>query len=678
MISELGRGLVLASLGCASFGAVMGFYAGASHNLVAWRQARHAAAAFAWLMIAANALMVYALLKHDFSVGYVSEVGSTSTPAYFTVVSLWASLNGSILFWGGILGLYVLGFLFTLMDRQREYTGWTLGTLMSIAVFFSLLVSSIADPFHPVFPVPADGPGPNPLLQNHWLMALHPPTLYFGYVGMAVPFSMICAALFAGRLDAGWMIPLRRWMLVPWTFLTIGIVLGGWWAYEVLGWGGYWAWDPVENASFHPWLTGTAFLHSAMVFQRRGTLRVWTLALGMATFLLTLVGTFMTRSGVFNSVHSFTQSDIGPVFLVFIGICLVFSVVLLAVREGELVRDQEDPESGTSLMDGLFGMKVDAASRELAILLQNAVFTVFTFTVLLGTLYPLITEAVQDRKVSVGEPYFERWTLPLGLMIVFLMGVGPALPWGRLAPERALARLGAPIAFGGLFAGLFAAFGYHGNVVSFTLFLCGFAFWANFAEFVSPVRQRMSGKNEGVGAAVSAVFWRSRRRWGGHIAHYGVIMAVVVFALTKGFRMEKDFTLSPGEVAQLGAWEAKFIEARRVKEPQRDAVVARFTVSKDGRDLGESTPRLNYYPTQREPVFTPAAFETAQADFYLSVVELNPQGTQVVVRAIVMPGMVWLWIAPFVIAVGSMLAAWPDRTERRVTETEAAERGVVA
>lgn len=678
MISDIGRGLVLGSLGFASFGAVMGFYAGATRNLVAWRQARHAAAGFAWLMIAANALMTYALLTHDFSVGYVAEVGSRSTPVYFTIVSLWASLNGSILFWGGILGIYVLGFLYSMMDRQREYTGWTLGTLMSIAVFFSLLVSSIADPFHPVSPVPSDGPGPNPLLQNHWLMALHPPTLYFGYVGMAVPFSMICAALFAGRLDAGWMIPLRRWMIVPWSFLTVGIVLGGWWAYEVLGWGGYWAWDPVENASFHPWLTGTAFLHSAMVFQRRGTLRVWTLALGMATFLLTLVGTFMTRSGVFNSVHSFTQSDIGPVFLVFIGITLVFSVVLLALREGELVRDQDDPEASTSLMHGLFGMRVDTASRELSILLQNAVFTAFTFTVLLGTLYPLITEAVQDRKVSVGEPYFERWTLPLGLAIVFLMGVGPALPWGRLAPDRAAARLGAPVAFGAVFAGLFAAFGFVGPVVSTTLFLCGFAFWANFAEFMLPVRQRMSGRNEGLFTATSAVFRRSRRRWGGHIAHYGVIMAVVVFALTKGYRQERDFTLKVGESLAMDGWEARFQEARRVREPQREAVLAEFVVSRGGQELGVSAPRLNYYPTQREPVFTPAVYETAQADFYLSVIELDPQGSEVVVRAIVMPGMVWLWIAPGVIALGALLAAWPDRTERRVTEQESARDEVTA
>ncbi|MBT3219735.1 MAG: cytochrome c biogenesis protein CcsA, partial [Proteobacteria bacterium] len=283
-------------------------------------------------MIGANCLMVYALLVNDFSVLYVTEVGSLNSPIYIRLVALWSSLNGSILFWGAVLGMYILGLIWDVGDRHREYMPYTLHVMLCISVFFALIVASIADPFQPVSPVPLDGPGPNALLQNHWLMAFHPPTLYLGYVGMSVPFSMICAALLTGRLDAGWMAPLRRWMLIPWIFLTIGLLLGGWWSYGVLGWGGYWSWDPVENASLHPWLTGTAFLHSAMVLQRRGRLRDWTLILGMLTFLLTLIGTFMTRSGVFNSVHSFTQSDIGPVFLVFIGICLVYAVVLLALR----------------------------------------------------------------------------------------------------------------------------------------------------------------------------------------------------------------------------------------------------------------------------------------------------------------------------------------------------------
>ncbi|MCB9682722.1 MAG: heme lyase CcmF/NrfE family subunit [Alphaproteobacteria bacterium] len=660
MIPELGTGLVLVSLLFATLGAVLGFWAGARRHLGAWAWARRAAYAFAGCMLGANLLMVYALLSHDFSVKYVAEVGSLTTPTIFTIVSLWASLNGSILFWGGILSVYVVAFLFFNGNRHREYMPWTIAMLLSNSVFFALLVSSVANPFARISPAPMDGPGPNPLLQNHWLMAVHPPTLYMGYVGMVVPYSMICAALFAGRLDAGWMVPLRRWMMIPWTFLSVGIVLGGWWSYGVLGWGGAWAWDPVENASFHPWLTGTAFLHSAMLLQRRGDLRIWTLILGIATFLLTLVGTFMTRSGVFNSVHSFTQSSIGPVFLYFIGIVLVFSIVLLAVREHLLVIDQ-DQQARTTLMSSMFGSRMHPLGREFAILLQNAVFTTFTFTVLLGTLYPLIAEALQDRKVSVGEPYFDRWGLPLGLLLVFLMGVGPALPWGRLSPRRAMERLLPPVVAGFVFTVPFLLNGIDKPYTLLALWLCGFAFWANFNEFVTPVRQRMRSKGEGLPTAATRVFQRTRRRYGGHIAHYGVVLAVIALAISKGYKTEQDVTLTPGQTIETGRFTATFTDASTVKEPHRTAVVAHFAITDGGADAGTLEPRLNYYPRQREPIFTPAVHETLTSDFYLSIVELEPEGKYVVLRVITMPGIFWLWLAPVFIALGSILAMWPTR-----------------
>jgi cytochrome c-type biogenesis protein CcmF len=672
VIPTLGTSLVLLSLFLAAIGSVLGFWAGYQRHLEAWAWSRRAAYGFASSMIGANLLMVYALLTHDFSVHYVAEVGSRATPVYFTIVSLWASLNGSILFWGGILSVYIVAFLWFNGHRHREYMPYTIGMLLANAVFFTLLISSVANPFEAVSPVPPDGPGPNPLLQNHWLMAVHPPTLYLGYVGMVVPYAMICAALFAGRLDNGWMVPLRRWMMIPWTFLTVGIVLGGWWSYGVLGWGGAWAWDPVENASLHPWLTGTAFLHSAMWFQRRGAVRVWTLVLGMATFLLTLVGTFMTRSGVFNSVHSFTQSPIGPVFLWFIGIMLVFSVVLLALREHTLAVDEEAPEARTTLMSELFGAPVHPLSRELTILLQNVAFTVFTFTVLLGTLQPLIAEALQDRKVSVGEPYFDRWALPLGLLITFLMGVGPALPWGRIAPQRAMEKLLPPVLCGAVWAGATAAAGFRSPTVIFAIFLAGFAFWANLAEFLTPLRVRVSTRGEGVIEAAVNVFQRTPRRYGGHLAHLGVVMAVVAIAFSKGYKEEQDVTLRPGATATMGRFTATFDKAEFTKEPHRDSVAAVFTITDGGAIVGEQRPRLNYYPRQREPIYTPAVYTTLTTDFYLSVVELDPKGAYVVVRMITMPGIVWLWVAPFLIALGSLIAMWPHERRARAAALAAA------
>jgi cytochrome c-type biogenesis protein CcmF len=668
-ISWLGRGLVMSGLLFAVIGAVLGITAGMRKSVAGWAQARVCAYGFSGSMIAANLLMIYALVTHDFSVAYVAEVGSRATPTYYTVISLWASLNGSILFWGGILGVYVLGVTWAYRDTHREYMPYTLGVLLGVSVFFAFLVASIANPFAPVSPVPMDGPGPNPLLQNHWLMAWHPPALYLGYVGMAVPFAMTAAALLTGRLDAGWMAPLRRWTLIPWAFLTIGITMGGWWSYEVLGWGGYWAWDPVENASFMPWLTGTAFLHSAMVLQRKGTLRTWTLVLGLSTFLLTLLGTFMTRSGVFNSVHSFTQSDIGPVFLAFIAVVLVFSVLLLAFRDHVLEEATGRPSEGAPS---------DPISRETAIMLQNVAFAVFTFTVLLGVLYPLIAEGLFERKVSVGEPYFDRMALPLGLAIVFLMGVGPAVPWGRMRPNVALRRFMPPLVAGLVTAGIAFPMGIQKPYVLLALALCAFALVANLGELLEPVLARIQSKGENPIAALAQVFGRSRRRFGGHVAHYGVVMAVAAIAMSSGYKVEKDFVLRTGETATLGEWSATYHGAQMVKEAHRDSMVASFSLTKGGEDMGLREPRLNYYKRMMEPIGTPAVRSTLGGDFYMSLMQVDPEAGRVSVRIMTMPLVPWLWVSAGVIFAGCVMVLWPQRQQREAVAAAVAAREATA
>ncbi|MFT4978731.1 MAG: cytochrome c-type biogenesis protein CcmF, partial [Myxococcota bacterium] len=384
MISILGRSAVLLALAACSVGAVTGLVGGAKRSEEAWRWSRYMAYGSFAAMTFAIILMEYALLTHDFSVSYVAEVGSLATPVWVTIVSLWSSLEGSILLWAFVQSAYVATFALLTRDRYREHAPWALGVAQIVSVFFTFLVAGVASPFGAVDPVPLDGPGPNPLLQNHILMVIHPPSLYLGYVGMSVPFAMGCAALLSGRIGAAWSQALRRWMLFPWGFLTAGIILGGWWSYEVLGWGGYWAWDPVENASFLPWLTATAFLHSALMMERRDQLKGWSISLLLATFLLTLLGTFMTRSGVFNSVHSFTQTPIGPVFLGFLGVCMVASLLLLAARVDTLT---SNPTTKTELV-----------SRDSAFMLNNLLFAAATFTVLLGTLYPLINEALTGVK----------------------------------------------------------------------------------------------------------------------------------------------------------------------------------------------------------------------------------------------------------------------------------------
>ncbi|MCB9669190.1 MAG: heme lyase CcmF/NrfE family subunit [Alphaproteobacteria bacterium] len=710
----------MAALLFATLGSVMGFVAGSRYSERAWQLTRTFAVAFSGSMLAANLLMVYALLVHDFTVSYVAQVGSTESPTIISIISLWSSLEGSILFWGGVLALYVLAIVNLLRAPEyREYAPWALHVMLGIAIFFSLLVSSIADPFAYLDPdtlrhdwamrgVAETGPGPNPLLQNHWLMAVHPPTLYLGYVGMAAPFSLICAALLAGRLDSGWMTPVRRWMLVPWAFLSVGIVLGGWWSYAVLGWGGAWAWDPVENASFMPWLTGTAFLHSAMVLQRRGLLRDWTLTLGLATFLLTMLGTFMTRSGVFNSVHSFTQSDIGPTFLTFIFITFVYSVVLLATRSHLLDREDKDLGALTnvlgpdgkvtpgSLVRGLLG-------REFAILVQNALFTVFTFTVLLGTVYPLLVEQFEDRRISVGEPYFDRWALPVGLAIVFMMGVGPVLPWGRMPTKQVASRFVPPVVVGAVLTGVIASMGMTKPVPLLAVFVSGFALWSNFNELLTPVLQRVRQKGENPVTATVTVVKRTRRRFGGHIAHYGVVLATFALALSRGYRVETDFNIPVEGTIQFQGYSVTFLGRELTKESHRDSVVARIhavpgdapdlsVMKEEAQEWSETSksflrrgvvgvvasglidavaprtifePKMNYYvgSKMKDPIWSPDVRSTFSSDLYFSLIEVPQDGKSVQLKLIRRPFMAWLWWSAPLILLGTIIAVWPTKRE---------------
>ena len=481
MTSTLGMTLVLGALLAAAFGAVVGIEGGLRHRAGALKIVLGAVTAFLLCMLGANLTMVYALVTHDFSVHYVAQVGSRATPLVYTVVSLWSALEGSILFWGAILAVYV--FAFARAHRHDPPTNplLALGTMLAVGVFFAFLIAGPANPSSRVTPVPPDGPGPNPLLQNHVLMVIHPPMLYLGYVGMVVPFGIAVAALLRGQLGDAWMAVLRRWTLIPWTFLSVGIVLGAWWAYAVLGWGGYWAWDPVENASFLPWLTATAFIHSAMVQERRHTLKLWTLSLSLASFLLTILGTFMTRSRVFNSVHSFTQSEIGPTFLVFLGAVLIVSIVLIAVRGPLLV-----PE-------GTLG---GVASRETAILFNNLLFAALTFTVLLGTVFPLVREAFSGVRISVGGPYFNRMAIPLGIAILFLMGVGPSLPWGRASPETVKRQFLLPAGVGIAVVVVCLAAGLRGGSTLLTFGLAGFVAAVTLREMTLPVRVRMREQAE--------------------------------------------------------------------------------------------------------------------------------------------------------------------------------------
>ena len=658
MTAALGRMLILVALLSATAGAVAGFATGRRPSLAGWAWTRRFAYAFAGLMAAANGLMVYALLAHDFSVSYVAHVGSRVVPTWVSVVSLWSSLEGSILFWGLILGAYVAAATYINRDRYPEYMPYATGVWLACGAFFSFLLSGPAQPFLTLSPAPSDGPGPNPLLQNHYLMAVHPPFLYSGYVGMTIPFGLACAALLAGRLGHDFARPLRTWLLLPWIFQTCAIVLGGWWAYEVLGWGGYWAWDPVENASFLPWLTATAALHSALLMERKGVLKGWTVTLVLSTFLLTILGTFMTRSGVFNSVHSFTQSAIGPTILGFLAIALVFSVLLLATRIDGLAAE------------GRFERTV---SREGVFLVNNLLFVLFTFTVLLGTVFPLVVEAVRGVQMSVGRPYFDSMAVPIGAALLFLMGVGPALPWGSTTGEQVRRALLPPLAGAALLALGGFVVGVRNPWTLVTLAFGGYAAQVTLGEIVLPLRQRMRSHGEGLGRAFAeANLRRGRRRFGAYVVHAGAVVVIIAIAVSSTMGTSRELHLRQGESATIGSYTLTFVKAQEVSEPHRQAQVAVVAVKEGGKDLGTMLPRMNQYEIQREPVGTPAVRSFLTEDLYLSILNLDIDAGTVDLHALVNPMVGWIWAATGLMAIGGLIALIPRRASEAVSVRSAA------
>ncbi len=588
--------------------------------------------------VAAVVVMERALITRDFTVAFVAENGSTKTPALFNFATMWSALAGSILLWTVILAGYLVAVLVKFRNRQDDpMVGWAILTMLVVTTFFFALMLGPANPFRTFNPpIGFDGPGPNPLLQNNVLMAFHPPILYLGYVGFTVPFAFAISALVTGRVGEGWLLATRRWTVVAWGFLSLGIILGAWWSYETLGWGGYWAWDPVENASLLPWLTGTAFIHSVMVQERRGMLRVWNLSLVVATFSLTILGTFITRSGVLNSVHAFVESGVGPWILTFFGLIVIVSVALIAWRGDEL----RSP-----------GRMDSAVSREGAFLANNVLFAAFAFVVLLGTVFPLIVEAVDGRSISVGNPYFDRMTMPIGFALLFLMGVAPVLPWRKASSGVLSQRLIGPAWFGAavlVFSVLVGARGW-APLLAFTL--GGFAAGASARQVIFATRRQG---------------WRGLvgRTNGGMIVHLGVIMIAVAFAASNAYVRQDEFTLLPGDTATMSGHDLTYEGSTVIEYPNRNERVARIRI--DGGQVYE--PALATYPLAGQSINIPSVRSTPVDDIALSVLKY-PEGADdaVVLRATIQPMIVWLWIGGLVIAIGTLMAVIPG-TRRRPTD----------
>jgi cytochrome c-type biogenesis protein CcmF len=651
---DIGAGALRAALALALWGLGSSAYAAWRRDARALASARAVATGAFLLVLVADLAMVGALLRHDFSLVYVAENNALATPAFYSAISLWAALAGSILLWTLILAGAVAWVALRGTRSLPRLATVALAVLFAMLSFFLVLVTTAAaDPFTRIAAdqVPTDGNGPNPLLQNHPLMALHPPLLYLGYVLTSIPFAYAIAALVLGETSDRWLTETRKAALASWALLGVGIVAGAWWSYAVLGWGGYWAWDPVENAAIMPWLTATAYLHSVMVEEKRRLLRTWNIALVISTFALTILGTFLTRSGVVNSVHSFTQSAIGPLLLGYFVAILVLGFGLLLYR----LEDLADR--------GSIGAPL---SREAIFLFQNVLFVAATLTVLLGTLYPLIAEAVSGAQLSIGAPYFDRVEVPIGLALLFLMGLGPQLPWHGASVATLERQFTAPAIAAAAGAAIAIVSGMTGWAPVLTYALAAFVTATVVQEFARGVRARRALHGEAAGAALLALFTRNGRRYGGYVVHLGIVIAVVAIATSQARTVELERTLAAGDAMDVAGYHVVLAGLREVPEAQRSTTVADLVITGNGA-TEQLHPGLVQYPNSQQAIGSPGIVAGPRDDIYTILAAYDGTGkTWATIRVRIIPLVSWLWVGGAVVGLGALLAAWPPPKRRTV------------
>jgi cytochrome c-type biogenesis protein CcmF len=644
MVPELGTAALVAALVVAVWGAVSGARASRVAAPGWLATARRAAGAQFVLVSLAVVALEYLLITSDFSVRYVANTSMSASPLRYRIAGLWGALEGSILLWEWLQALFVLLVARRAAALRRELSGYALAVLFVVSGIFLVMMTVIASPFARLPQAAAEGRGLNPLLEVTDML-VHPLLLYTGYVGFVVPFAFAVAALLAGRLDGTWLTLTRRWTVTAWLFLTSGVLYGGWWSYRTLGWGGYWAWDPVENASFMPWLMGTAFVHSVMVQERRPMLKIWNMTLITLTFALTIFGTFLTRSGVISSVHAFASGAIGPFLLAYLAVILLTSLGLLVWRWDRLGERAE--------LDALL-------SRESVFLVNNVLLVAFCFTVFMGTIFPLLAEAVTGAKVSVGTPYFNWVSVPILLVTLLLMGAGPLVPWrrGSWAVLGRLLRGPAAVAFGAslltwLVGGL--PFGLIGLGYTLPYFVAAIV----LGELGRAARGRRRVTGESWPRAVGRLLAQNHRRYGGLVVHLGVVLVAIGVATSTVGKVEREATLKRGETLELGRYAVRFTGLSAVEQPTHLLVQAALDVSERGRPAGTLRPGQRLYPGVNSPFASVAVQYGVLRDFYVILGAFDRQGEWAQVKVQIHPMVAWIWLGGAVVLLGGVLALWP-------------------
>jgi len=660
---ELGRAALVVTLGLALYAVVAGTYAAHTRRRRLAVSAQNALIGAFGSTLVASAVLLVALVRNDFSFVYAAAHTSRELPTGYTISAFWGGQEGSLLLWLLILTGYAAAAVLLNRRSARDLVAWVVPVLGGVAVFFAFLVVAVASPFATQV-APLDGRGLNPSLQNPYMMA-HPPLLYLGYVGLAVPFAFAMGALLARRTDERWIVSTRRWTLVAWTALGVGQLLGAHWAYEEVGWGGYYAWDPVENAALMPWLAATAFLHSVMIQEKRGMLKVWNVLLVLLAFTLSLFGTFLTRSGIVSSIHSFTQSSIGPWFLAFICLVVAGSLALIFSRL-PILRARSRLES--------------LVSREATFLYNNLLLVALTLTILWGVAYPILHEAVYGEQRLVGQGYYNFFLRIFGLPLLVLMGIGPLVAWRR-ASLRSLARaflwpFGAALATGLVLLALGAGSSIPGLIAyTFSAFvLASIAF-----EFVRGTRARRSLAGGSWPRAFSDLVGRNRRRYGGYVVHAAIVLLAIGVAGSSAYDTVRERQLAPGQTLEVGDYRLTYLRLDERPAANATEVRAVLDVERGGRDLGTVEAGKNAYTAEQQvsnEVGIRSDLLTGE-DLFVIAEQVNPDGT-VYLRVFVKPLVNLIWLAGLVFLLGSLIALWPDAREQRRLALRYSRAGVAA
>ena len=648
-MAELGRAALVVCLGLAVYALVAGSWALLRRRRRLAASAQNALLAAFGSTVVASIVLAVALLRHDFSFVYVARLTSEELPLGYTLSAFWGGQEGSLLLW--LLVLTGYSALVVVLTRRRgsELLPWVVPPLALVAVFFSFMLVAVSSPFELQI-APANGQGLNPSLQNPYMVA-HPPLLYLGYVGLTIPWAFAIGSLLARRSDEAWIVSTRRWTLVAWTALGVGQLLGAKWAYEEIGWGGYYAWDPVENAALMPWLAATAFLHSVMIQEKRGMLKVWNVLLVVLAFGLSLFGTFLTRSGILSSIHSFTESSIGPWFLGFIVLVVGVSLTLVFARLA-LLRSRTRLES--------------LVSREATFLYNNLLLVALCLTILWGVVWPILSEAVRGEASVVAGPYYNFFLRTFGLPLLLLMGIAPLIAWRRASLGSLRGSFLWPAAIAAATAVVLLALGAGSSWVGLLAYtFSAFVLGSIGYEFVRGTRARRAIDGGGTASAFSALVGRNRRRYGGYVVHAAVVLLAIgvagsAYDTTRSGRLERGESLRAGPytATYLGTYQRDATNARELR--------ARVRVERDGEPIGVLEPGKNFYPVEEQVSSEPAIHHDLLnlGDFFLVLDNANADGS-VQLKALVNPLVNLIWLAGIVFLGGSLIALWPDPAEQR-------------